>query len=420
MDNRRQFLSKASAATLATAGIPLLAQDQPKELTPGARVLPLPSESESTLGSIYSFVRTQAEKLTFPLSFIRDEFQDLAEWKSRARGKVLELLHYSPAPCDPKPEIVRRIERDGYVQEELSFQTTPDIRVPASLLLPKNGSRPAPGIIALHDHGGYYLWGREKILENESEHPSLTEFRNAYYSGRSTAAELARRGYVVLTIDMFYWGERRLLLDDDPQDWRDRPVQMSKERVQAFNRRSGENEQLAARALMTAGLTWPGVMLWDDIRSVDYLLTRPEVDADRIGCVGLSVGGLRSMYLSALDERIRASVICGWMASFPAQLKSHLRNSIGFTKLIPGATAWLDYPDIAALAMPSPILVINGRRDGLFEPNGVQASFDKLAMCYQKAGIPDRFRGSWYDTPHEFNIEMQSEAWQWLDRWLKG
>ncbi len=424
MNSRRQFLEQISAAALATAWLQNVSIGQEKQgrenAQPTPNVLPLAAHTGSTLGSLYPFVKSQADKLTFPLSYTNAAFRELAAWKAQARGKLLDLLHYAPEKCDPKAEVVRRIDRDGYIQEELSFQTTPDMRVPASLLLPKNRSRPAPGIVALHDHGGFYLWGREKLLENEAEHPTLTDFRKGAYAGKCIAAELARQGYVVLTIDMFYWGERRMLLDEDPADWRERPVSMPAERVQLFNRRASQNEQFAARALMTAGITWPGVMFWDDMRSVDYLVTRPEVDPQRIGCVGLSIGGLRSMHLAALDERIRAAVICGWMASFPAQLKTHLLHSIGFTKLIPGATRWLDYPDIAALAMPSPILVINGRQDGLFEPAGVQSCFDKLAACYQKAGVPDRFRGSWYDTPHEFNSDMQAEAWKWLERWLRG
>lgn len=418
MKSRRRFVGQLSAAALAAAGMRPAAGRAASGAAPA--VLPLPPPAGSQLGSLYPFVERIADTSTFPLSYTHDAFGDLKTWKTRAREKVLELLHYAPAPCEPRAETVRRVERDGYVQEDVSFQTTPDIRVPAALLVPAGLRRPAPGIVALHDHGAYYLWGREKILENDAEHPTLTEFRQRAYAGTSIAAELARRGYVVLVIDMFYWGERRVTHDDDPPEWRDRPVTMAAERVEAFNERASRSEPLAARALMTAGTTWPGVMLWDDIRSVDYLVTRPEVDPRRLGCVGLSVGGLRSMYLAALDDRIRAAVICGWMASFPAQLKSHLRDSIGFSKLIPGVSRWLDYPDIASLAMPTPVLAINGRDDGLFEPAGVQHCFDTLAACYRKAGVPDRFQGSWYDAPHEFNLDMQAEAWNWLGRWLRS
>jgi dienelactone hydrolase len=330
----------------------------------------------------------------------------------------LELLNYAPTACDPRPEIVERLDKGDHFREKIYFNTTPDIQVPAYLLIPKQAKRPAPAIVALHDHGGFYLWGKEKLVELEREHTVLTNFKRDYYGGKSVASELVRRGYVVLVIDMFYWGERRMLLDDDPADWRTRPDDIKAESIAAFNQRSGQSEQLVGRTIFSAGFTWAGVIFWDDIRSVDYLLTRPEVDKNRIGCVGLSVGGLRSCHLAALDERIKAAVVVGWMASFPKQLQRHVRNTIGHTKLVPGLYRFMDYPDVASLAIPSALLVINGSRDGLFNLDGVHASFEKLAACYKKAGVADRFRGRMYDTPHEFNTQMQTEAWEWLQRWI--
>ena len=209
-----------------------------------------------------------------------------------------------------------------------------------------------------------------------------------------------------------------MLLDDDPPDWRERPNEIKAERIAAFNQRSGQSEQLVGRTIYSAGFTWAGVIFWDDIRSVDYLLTRAEVDKKRIGCVGLSVGGLRSCHLAALDDRIKAAVVVGWMASFPTQLQRHVRHTIGHTKLVPGLYRYMDYPDVASLALPSALLVINGSRDDLFNLEGVHASFEKLTACYRKAGVADRFRARLYDTPHEFNLEMQAEAWEWLRRWI--
>src|SRR5438876_1053703 len=203
---------------------------------------------------------------------------------------------------------------------------------------------------------------------------------------------LVRQGYLVIVIDMFYWGERRMILDNDPADWRDRPPTITAERIAAFNQRAGENESLVGRTIYSAGFTWPGVMFWDDIRTVDYLAGRPEVDPKRLGCVGLSVGGLRSCHLAALDDRIRAAVVVGWMASFPTQLRRHVRNTIGHTKLVPGLYRYMDYPDVSSLAIPSALLVINGSRDGLFNLDGVHASFDKLNECYKKAGAPEKCR----------------------------
>lgn len=372
----------------------------------------------SDIGSLFPFIQSQAVTGEFPLSFLRDEFGDLAAWKRQARGKLLELLHYAPPRCDPKPEVVERVDRGDYFRETVYFHTTPDLRVPAAVLIPKKAKLPAPALVALHDHGGFYFWGREKLVEVADEHPVLTEFKRQYYGGNSIASWLARQGYVVIVIDMFYWGERRMLLDDDPADWRERPRSISAERIAAFNRRAGESEQLVGRTIYAAGFTWPGVLFWDDIRTVDYLLTRPEVDRNRIGCIGLSVGGLRSCHLAALDERIKAAVVVGWMASFPAQLKSHVKHSIGHTKVVPGLYRWLDYPDVAALAAPAALLVINGSRDALFDLGGVRASFDKLAACYRKAGVPEKLRTRLYDTPHEFNAEMQAEALEWLQKRL--
>lgn len=374
----------------------------------------------SDVGSLFPFIQSQAIRRDFPLSFLREEFRSVKAWKRKARGRLLDILHYAPPKCNPHPEVLERTDRGNYVREKILFNTTPDIRVPAYLLVPKRTKLPAPAIVALHDHGGFYFWGKEKLLDLEEENPVLTDFKRQYYSGASIVSELARQGYVVIVIDMFYWGERRMLLDDDPADWRDRPADISAERVNAFNRRASQNEDLVGRTITAAGFTWPGVMFWDDIRTVDYLLTRPEVDPKRIGCVGLSVGGLRSCHLVALDERIKAAVVVGWMASFPAQLKSHIRYTIGATMLVPGLYRDLDYPDVASLALPSPLLVINGSKDTLFDLDGVRASFEKLASCYKKAGVPDRFRARLYDTPHEFNAEMQEEAWAWLQKHLKG
>ena len=372
----------------------------------------------SDVGSLFPFIESQSVKKEFPLSFLREEFRNVKDWKRRARGRLLDLLHYAPPKCAPHAEVLETVDFGSYIREKITFQTTPDIRVPAYVLIPKEAKRPLPAIVALHDHGGFYLWGKEKLVATADEHPVLTEFKQTYYAGNNIASTLAEQGYLVIVIDMFYWGERRMLLDDDPADWKERPHTITSERISEFNQRAGRNEQLVGRTIYSAGFTWPGVMFWDDIRTVDYLLTRPEVDKNRIGCVGLSVGGLRSCHLAALDDRIKAAVVVGWMASFPAQLKKHIIHTIGHTKVVPGLYRHLDYPDVASLAMPSALMVINGSKDTLFDLDGVKASFQKLTSCYQKAGFPEKLKLHLYDTPHEFNAEMQTEAWLWLKKWV--
>jgi dienelactone hydrolase len=412
--DRRRFLQTAVAAGATPALVAPPTLVAARAFQPAAAAMPTGAD----IGSLFPFIQKQAVAGQFPLSYLNPRFRAVDEWRTVARARLLDLLHYSPPPCAPAAETVERVDCGDYVREKVLFNTTPDLRVPAYVLAPKNAPKPAPAIVALHDHGGFYLWGKEKLVAIDGEHAVFTEFRDRYYGGRSIAIDLARRGYVVIVIDMFYWGERRMLLDDDAADWRERPASLTSERIQAFNTRASQNEQLVGRTIYAAGITWPGIMFWDDVRTVDYLLTRPDVDPARIGCVGLSVGAVRSAHLAALDDRIKAAVVVCWMTSFPAQLKKHVRNTIGHTKVVPGLHRLLDYPDVASLAMPRPLLVINGTRDGLFDNGGVKASFDTLNACYAKAGVPDRCRTRLYDSPHQFNAEMQAEAWAWLERFV--
>jgi dienelactone hydrolase len=404
--NRRTFASTLLASPALAA--------PPQANTPAAG----PAADESHIGNLYPFVQKHADTAPLALSFLKPGFRSLAKWQPRARARVFEQLMYTPAPFRPVAELVSKIDHPDYVREDLILQTTPDLRVPAFVLIPKNAKLPAPGVVALHDHGGFYLWGKEKILAADGEHPVLTAFRDRYYSGRSIAAELARQGYVVIAIDMFYWGDRRMLYAADSAALRDRTLALTQADIDAFHRRCSQNEQLVARSLLTAGISWPGVMMWDDLRTLDYLAHRPEVDPKRLACVGLSVGGYRSFLLAALEPRIRAAVAVGWMTSFPKQVRRHVVNTVGLTFHIPGLLHDLDFPDLAALAAPRALMVINGSRDGLFHPDGVKAAFAKIEAIYDKAKVRDRQSCKLYDAPHEFNAEMQPAAGEWLKRWV--
>jgi dienelactone hydrolase len=411
--SRREFCERAvfgaGALAAASAGTSALAVG-----AQGPSGIP----SGSHIGNLYPFVQGQADRSPLELSFLRSEFKSLAEWQPVARVRIFDHLFYAPPPTAPQAQLIRRTDKGAYIEEYLTFQTTPDLRVPAYVLIPTKATRPAPGIVVLHSHDGVYLWGKEKVVAADDEHPWLTAFKGRSYGGRSIAVELARQGYVVITIDAFYWGERRMLLDDDPPAYRERPRSMTDQEIQAFNGRASQNESLVARSLFTAGITWPGVLLWDDIRTLDYLASRPEVDPRRLACVGLSLGGYRSFLLAALDQRIQAAVDVGWMTSFAAQIKQHVINTVGLSFHINGLYRYMDLPDLAALIAPRAVLVINGSRDRLFALDGVKAAFDKIARCYGKAGASERQRCRLYDVPHEFNLDMQADAWDWLRQWV--
>ena len=412
--SRREFLQSLGTAGLVAGTSPhaVTAPLAPEAIAQSAR-------SGPDIGSLYPFVQQQADRSPLELSFLHEKFTDLAAWQATARATVLQRLSYEPPATAPAADIVRREDHGDYVQEYVTFQTTPDVRVPAYVLVPKKGARPAPGIVALHCHGGFYVWGKEKLVETAHEHPALTEYKQELYHGRSIASDLARRGYVVIVIDAFYWGERRMVLDDDPASYRE-PSRMTKEDVSNFNRRSQQGEQLVARSLFTAGITWPGVALWDDLRTVDYLASRPEVDPARLGCVGLSMGGYRSFLLAALEPRIKVGVDVGWMTSLGTQIRKHVVNTVGFSFHIAGLYRYLDLPDLAALIAPRRLMVINGSQDSLFAPDGVRAAFEKIEACFRKAGVAERQQCRLYDTPHEFNPAMQDEAWAWIAKTLNA
>jgi dienelactone hydrolase len=392
------FTRRGFGSALLVAGIPALAQ----------------SPAGSQLGSLYPQIQSLADASPLQLSFLRPEFKDLAAWQKVAREKLIDLLQYRPLRVPPEVKVIAKKERDGFVEEQITFRTTPHVTVPATVLIPTGRKPPMPAAVVLHDHGGFYLWGREKVVQTDRDPAVLVDFKKRYYSGLSIANELARQGYVVIAIDMFYWGERRFLLPDDPPAWRERPSGISEKEASEYNARSGQNEQLIARGLLTAGVTWPGVMLWDDMRTVDYLASRPEVDPNRLACVGLSVGGYRSFMLAALEPRIKAAVDVGWMTAFSSQIEKHVIHTMGLSFVIPGMYRYFDLPDLAALIAPRSLMVQMGSQDGLFPLSGIQSAFAKIEQCYRKAGDTSGQRCRLFDVPHQFNDKMQAEAWEWL------
>ena len=310
------------------------------------------------------------------------------------------------------------MDKDDYIRERLTFHTAPNVTVPAYLLIPKRAKFPAPAVVALHDHSGLYYWGKEHIIETENEHPVLTAFRQRRYDGVSYPSTLARHGYVVLTIDMYYFGERRLILDEDLQRGvNDHSKVESEDIIGQINDRNGKTEHVIYKNMIDAGITWAGVLAWDDLRSVDYLLTRPEVDPHRIACTGLSVGGFRTNFLAALDPRIKAACIAGWMTSFRNLLPRYESYTVP-AGWAPGLLDDLDYPDVGSLAMPNPLMVVHGWQDTLFPPDGVRSAFGTLAKCYEAIGKPERFQTFTFDGPHKYPLEAQQRMIAWFDQWV--
>ena len=413
---RRSFLRSLTLMGLALADKAASASPQIRKETSTMPNEPFP---DADVGTIYDEIKRLADSCQYPLSFLKESFSSVASYRKAARQKVLELFHYDPPPTIPNPAVLGRWETSDYVQEKVVFSTTPWFRVPAYILTPKGRPGRRPAVIDLHSHGGMFVFGKEKVMPMpEGEHPAITKYRRENYEGRSTSAELCRRGYVVIAIDCFYFGERRTLFGTDLQKYGWDRLKYSLEDIQYLNKQASEGESILARSLYWAGTTWQGIAHWDDIRTLDYLQTRPDVDPDRIGCVGISMGGDRTVYLAGLDDRIRCAVVVGWMSTLRPMIRKHVLTH-SFIHFLPGLTQFLDLPDLVACMVPKPLMVQQCNKDELYPLEGMQEAVEKIAAIYKKAEASPRFEGKFYDQAHIFSAKMQEDAFNWLDRWLK-
>ena len=376
--------------------------------------------TESWLGNLAPVARSIQQERGFPLAFEQRGKTSVDEWRRRGRAEVQRFLSYSPAPVPLDVQTHAVQKREGYEVRTISFAGSRHYRVPAYLLVPNGGGK-HPGLVALHDHGGWFFHGKEKLVRRDDEHPALTQFREQYYGGRTYADELARRGFVVIVPDAFYWGERRLQYDQPPPDLQKRLAGLKPEQpgyVAVINSWASERAAELNTWLAFSGTSWMGIVNHDDRRAVDVLASLPEVDANRIGCLGLSGGGYRSTYLTGMDPRIRASIITGWMTSLPTTLDiPYVVHRSLFDAF--GLHAYMDHPDIATLAAPNTALFVqNCARDRLFTREGMDRAVAKIRAVYTDLKRPERFQAKFYDVPHQFNVEMQTEAFDWLEKWL--
>ena len=357
------------------------------------------------------------------LSFRQPMFSNLEAWRAVARARYREALLGPGGAATPVPVVEHQLEFDGLSIEHLRWQLPYGPPTEALVLKPAGSSGKLPGIVGLHDHGGNKYFGLRKITRmSKDPHPAMVRHQEQYYGGMAWANELARRGYVVLVHDTFTFGSRRMRLADLPGNIRNNLLEANPEaedEILRYNQFAGNHEHLIAKSLFSAGMTWPGVFVFDDQRAVDYLASRPDVDATRIGCGGLSGGGLRTVMLTGADERIRCSCCVGMMTTWRDYLLNKCYTHTWMC-YVPGLPRDLDYPEVLGLSAPNPVLVLNNRQDALFTIGEMERADRILTEVYKKAGASDRYRASFYDGPHKFDREMQKEAFAWFDRWLKS
>lgn len=339
------------------------------------------------------------------------------EWAAEARKILFEGLHYDPGKLALNAVTTDRWETDSFIRETIEFNTTPWFRVPGYFYIPKNVSLPAPALIVFHEWGGPLLFGADRI-SGEPVHPAIVEHREQFTSGRALADFFASHGYAVIVIDAYHFGRRAPRgINGLPEKYE--PEKLDDATLKDYDRRVRDVLYYGVRELNWAGTTWAGVNYGDDSRCVDYLLSRKEVDPERIGCTGLSGGGWRTNIMAALEPRIKAAVSVGWMTTGDTQQPYNLAGAIGTFCLLPGVWDRIDIPDLIAMAAPKFVMVVSGTKDLLFPPLGQNEAAQQIADAYSWAGHANRFRNYAPDKEHCYDAEVQAEALLWLDQHLK-
>lgn len=333
--------------------------------------------------------------------------------------KVREALAFAPGQPTPlEARTERRWESDGVLGEVVSWSVGYGPRTEAFVLRPagSEGKR-LPGIVALHHHGGFKLYGKEQIADGPDGVPEVVApSRSQYYGGRAYANALAKKGFSVLVPDVFLWGSRKFPLETMTGLHRGRGQKLTEagaDSATLYNTTAGLHEELVAKYATALGVSLAGIVSFEDRVAVEYLASRPDTDRRALGCVGLSGGGLRAALLQATCETIHASVVVGMMSTFPGLLD---HNIVSHTWLL-YPPAWMhhgDYPDLAACRAPSPLLVQYDEADPLFTLEGMKAADARIAKHYQRVGKPQNYVGQFYPGGHKFDLPMQEAAFGWL------
>jgi dienelactone hydrolase len=356
-------------------------------------------------------------------SFRNPEWTDIETWKPKARRQVMDRMSIPDIGGLPEVRVIKEFEFDGLLIQELEWQLPYGRPTEATLLKPLNAKKPLPGILAFHDHGGNKYLGKRKITKTENtQHPLIIAHQKEYYSGLAWANELAKKGYVVLVPDAFTFESRRVMLQDVPKFMRkgltdDDPE--NSDNITAYNNWATDHEHIMAKSLFSAGTTWPAVFFAEDQKALDILCSLKDVDAKRVGCAGLSGGGLRTVFMGGLDPRIRCAISVGFMTTWEDFLlyKSITHTWMVYVPLLPME---LNFPEILGLRIPLPTLILNDTGDDLYTLPEMKEADRILAELYKKAGADDRYKCSYHPGPHKFDAAMQAEAFTWFDRWLKN
>lgn len=310
--------------------------------------------------------------------------------KVDVRSKLLECLGDFPKrSSELNPIVCERVDKGDHFLERVMYQTDINLQVAAFVLIPKRLTGKAPVVLAWHGHG----YGSREIVGLQ---PDGNTDDAAPGIHQHFALKLVQRGMIVVAPEIIGFGDRRLLVDKEKDP---------KKNSSCFS--------LASRLLLY-GKTLAGLRIYEAIRSLDYLLTRKDVDPERIGCMGFSGGGLIASLASALDERIKATVICAFTSTFRGSL---LAMNHCIDNYMPSILPYADLPELIGLIAPRALFVESGIHDPLFPVASVQEAIVKLKEIYQAEGTEGKFEVDLFPGKHEVSGR---KSYDWLAEQLKA
>ena len=320
---------------------------------------------------------------------------DLETWKRQReviRGTLGRLLGDLP----PRPEIpasgVRVLGRDEmpeYVVERFEFDNGAGARVPGVTVLPRGRVGRRPGLLYCHWHGGEYDGGKRELFESK-------------HTPEVPALALARRGYVVVAIDAYGFGERN-------------------GKGPGSEETGGAGELTASKFNLWFGRSSWGMMLRDDLMALDYLASRPEVDAGRLGVTGISMGATRTWWLMALDERLRAGVAVACLTRYQDLVRAGQLRSHGIYYYVPGMLQHFDTEAVVGLIAPRPVLFLTGDQDSGSPVAGIRKIESVVGEVYRLHGAGDLFESRVYPgLGHVYTPDMWQRMLSWMDRHVAG
>lgn len=376
---------------------------QKKEVQPPR----IPGMQYGTEKDMPLFYQQLKEQLTFPWAWRNKQHEmSFGDWRTAARKEVERTMQMAPpAPDDYSYEVVAREQRDGYEALKIRFNVNKWEKVLAYLLVPNAKSsleKYFPAVLLLHDHGAHFSIGKEKMVRpfgvDSLVYADAEDWSVRCYDGKYVGDELAKQGYVVLSTDALFWGDRG--------------------RMEGVRY---DSQQALAANLLQMGTSWGAWITWDDIRSAEFLASLPMVDAKNIGCVGFSMGSYRAWMTTALSDVVKACAAVCWMNDtehLMSLTNNQNKGGSAYSMLVPGLRNLMDYADVAALACPKPTLFFNGYNDKLFPVEGVENAYNTMREVWQSQGADDNLVTKLWQEKHFFNQSMQQEVYTFFDKHL--